>query len=85
MEMLLREHALTLSNSVDVSTTQTYGSVLNSWIAFIQMHNFPLEPNPDTLSFFVVYMSHHIHPKSVRSYLSGLIPEVCLSSVLKSS
>ena len=44
-----------------------------SWITFIQMHNFPLEPNPDTLSFFIVYMSHHIHPKSVRSYLSSLI------------
>ena len=84
MEMLLREHAFTLSNSVDISTSQSYGSALNSWIAFIQMHDFPLEPNPDTLSFFIVYMSHHIHPKSIQSYLSGLVrqlepdfPNVC--------
>ena len=67
---------MALSNSVDVSTDQTYSSALNSWIAFIQMHHFPLEPNPDTLSFFIVYMSHHIWPKSVKSYLSGLVQQL---------
>lgn len=36
------------------------------------MHSFPLDPTPDTLSFFVVYMSHHIEPRSVGSYLSGI-------------
>ena len=76
VDTLLRERALALSNSVDVSSDQTYGSALNSWIAFIQMHHFPLEPNPDTLSFFVVYMSHHIRPKSVKSYLSGLVQQL---------
>jgi hypothetical protein len=40
------------------------------------MHNFPLEPNIDTLSFFIVYMSHHIRPKSVKSYLSGLVQQL---------
>ncbi|PBK83692.1 hypothetical protein ARMGADRAFT_881496, partial [Armillaria gallica] len=35
-------------------------------------HNFPIEPTPDTLSFFVIYMSYHIKPKSVDSYLSGI-------------
>jgi hypothetical protein len=76
METLVRERALALSNSVDVSTSESYGSALNSWITFIHMHHFPLEPNPDTLSFFVVYMSHHIRPKSVKSYLSGLVQQL---------
>ena len=76
MDTLVRERALALSNSVDVSTSNSYGSALNSWIAFTQMHHFPIEPNPDTLSFFVVYMSHHIRPKSVKSYLSGLVQQL---------
>jgi hypothetical protein len=73
MDELLQERALALSNSVDISSDQSYGSALNSWIAFIKMHNFPLELNIDTLSFFIVYMSHHIRPKSVKYYLSGLV------------
>jgi hypothetical protein len=36
------------------------------------MHDFPVDPTPDTLSFFVVFMSHHINPSSVDSYLSGI-------------
>ncbi|KAF9543879.1 hypothetical protein CPC08DRAFT_603875, partial [Agrocybe pediades] len=35
-------------------------------------HNLPIEPSEDTFSFFVVYMSHHISPRSVNSYLSGI-------------
>ncbi|KIK52316.1 hypothetical protein GYMLUDRAFT_128557, partial [Collybiopsis luxurians FD-317 M1] len=35
-------------------------------------HSFPFNPTPDTLSFFIVYMSHHIEPCSVGSYLSGI-------------
>jgi hypothetical protein len=76
MEELLRERAFALSNSVEVSTNETYSSALNSWIAFIKMHDFPLEPNPDSLTFFIVYMSHHIRPKSVKSYLSGLVQQL---------
>ncbi|KJA22750.1 hypothetical protein HYPSUDRAFT_110934, partial [Hypholoma sublateritium FD-334 SS-4] len=36
------------------------------------IHDFPVEPTEDTLSFFVVYMSHHIKPDSVGTYLSGI-------------
>ncbi|KZV79149.1 hypothetical protein EXIGLDRAFT_586385, partial [Exidia glandulosa HHB12029] len=35
-------------------------------------HDMPPDPTPDTLSFFAVYMSHFINPKSVQSYLSGI-------------
>jgi len=36
------------------------------------MHNHPLDPTPDTLSLFTVYMHHHIKPDSVGTYLSGI-------------
>ncbi|KAF8811541.1 hypothetical protein BYT27DRAFT_7221419 [Phlegmacium glaucopus] len=47
-------------------------STLNSYLSFIWLHNFPVNPSPETLSFFTVYMSHHINPCSVASYLSGI-------------
>ena len=71
--MFVHERTVAASNSIDLSTQQTYGSALNSWLAFVEMHHFPIEPSIDTLSFFVVYMSHHISPRSVKSYLSGLV------------
>jgi hypothetical protein len=49
---------------------------LNSWLAFVQLHHFPIEPNPDTMSFFIVYMSRHIRPRSVKSYLSGIVQQL---------
>jgi hypothetical protein len=73
MEALLHERAIAMSRSLELSTRHTYSSALNSWIAFINLHHFDIEPTPDTLSFFVVYMSHQISPRSVKSYLSGLV------------
>lgn len=76
LETLVRERAYALSNSLDLLTRRSYSSALNSWIAFINMHDFPIEPTQDTLSFFIVYMSHHIEPRSVESYLSGLVQQL---------
>jgi len=73
MKTFLRERSLALANSVDPSTRRTYSSALNSWLSFVNMHGFSFEPTQDTLSFFVVYMSHHISPRSVKSYLSGIV------------
>jgi hypothetical protein len=73
VEALLRERAIAMSQSLEISTHHTYSSALNSWIAFVNMHHFDIEPTPDTLSFFVVYMSRQISPRSVKSYLSGLV------------
>ncbi|KAF9026611.1 hypothetical protein BDZ89DRAFT_883478, partial [Hymenopellis radicata] len=36
------------------------------------LHHFPVEPTPDTLSFYVVYMCANIKPRSVASYLTGI-------------
>ncbi|KIJ34231.1 hypothetical protein M422DRAFT_182388 [Sphaerobolus stellatus SS14] len=35
-------------------------------------HNFPIQPTIDMLSFYVVYMCHHIKPSTVGTYLSGI-------------
>jgi hypothetical protein len=33
-------------------------------------------PTEDTISFYVVYMSHHISPRSVTTYLSGIVQQL---------
>ena len=71
-ERLIRERAIALGQAVDNSTWKNYGSALNSYLNFIKMHEYPLEPSPDTLSLFTVYMCHHIKPDSVGTYLSGI-------------
>jgi hypothetical protein len=71
-DRLLRERALALGHAIDTSTWKNYGSALNSYLTFVRIHNFPVEPTPDTLSFFTVFMSYHIKPDSVDSYLSGI-------------
>ena len=48
-ERLIRERAITLGQAVDNSTWKNYGSTLNSYLNFIKMHEYPLEPSPDTV------------------------------------
>ena len=71
-ERLIQERAIALGEAVDNSTWKSYRSALNSYLNFIKMHDYPLEPSPDTLSLFTVYMCHHIKPDSVGTYLSGI-------------
>jgi hypothetical protein len=71
-EWLVREWAVALGSILDPSTRTTYNSHLQSYLTFCKNHQFPITPTPDTLSFYVVYMSHHISPSSVVSYLSGI-------------
>lgn len=75
-ERLVHERAVALGNALDKSTFKTYGSALNSYLAFVKNHNLPVKPTEDTLSFFTVYMSHHINPRSVNSYLSGIVHQL---------
>ena len=83
-EHLLRERAIVLGLAIDHSTLKNYSSALNSYLSFVRIHDFPVEPTPDTLSFYAVFMSHHIEPRSVSTYLSGIcqqlepyFPNVC--------
>ena len=42
----------------------------------MRLHDLPVEPTPDTLSFYTVFMSHHIELRSVRNYLSGICQQL---------
>jgi hypothetical protein len=75
-ERLVRERAIALGQAIDISTWKNYGSALNSYLSFVRMHNMSVEPTPDTLSLFTVYMSHHIKPDSVDTYLSGICQQL---------
>lgn len=75
-DRLLRERAIVLGLAIDLSTLNSYSSALNSYINFVKMHDMPVEPTPDTLSFFTVYMSHQIEPRSVSNYLSGICQQL---------
>ena len=75
-DRLLRERSIALGLAIDTSTLNCYGSALNSYLSFVRLHNLPVEPTPDTLSFFIVFMSHHIEPRSVSSYLSGICQQL---------
>jgi hypothetical protein len=76
LERLARERSIALGLAIDRSTHLNYSSALNSYISFCRLHGFPIEPTPDTLSFYTVYMSHHIKPSSVDSYLSGICQQL---------
>jgi hypothetical protein len=76
MDRLLRECAIALGNTIEPATLRTYNSALTSYLTFIRAHNLPTSPSEDTLSFYVVYMSHHISPRSVTTYLSGIVQQL---------
>ena len=72
MDRLVNERSISLGYSLDSSSFGTYTSALNSYLTFCNLHNLPLDPTPDTLSFYVVFLSSHIEPRLVNSYLSGI-------------
>lgn len=75
-ERLEHERAIALGFALEPASIASYSSALQSYLTFCRLHNFPVEPTPDTLSFYVVYMCHHIKPTSVKSYLSGICSQL---------
>ncbi|CAL1712292.1 unnamed protein product [Somion occarium] len=71
-ERLVHERSIALSHALAKGTKNSYNSALNSYLEFCSIHEFPVEPTQDTLSFYIVFMSHHIEPRSVDNYLSGI-------------
>src|SRR5882724_1607356 len=71
-ERLLRERSLALGHAIEHSTSITYTSHLQSYLSFCKLHNRPIIPTIDTLSFYIVFMCHHINPKYVMAYLSSI-------------
>ncbi|KAG2737772.1 hypothetical protein P692DRAFT_201732639 [Suillus brevipes Sb2] len=76
LERLIHERSILLGLALDNSTFRSYSSHLNSYLAFCNLHQLPIDPTPDTLSYFVTFMSHHIQPRSVDAYLSGIVNQL---------
>jgi hypothetical protein len=72
LDRLIHERSIALGSALDRSTYVNYSSALNSYITFCKLHKRPILPTPDTFSFYIVFMSHHIKPVSVDTYLSGI-------------
>jgi hypothetical protein len=64
-ERLVHERAIALGMVLDKSTLSNYTSALNSYITFCHLHNRPIEPTRDTLSFL-----HRLHVPSHQARLS---------------
>jgi len=76
-EQLEHKRVIALGFSLEPASIASYSSALQSYVTFCHLHDFPIEPTPDTLSFYVVYMRHHIKPTSVKSYLSSEERAIC--------
>ena len=71
-DRLVHVYAFALGCAIEPRTASSYSSALQSYLAFCKSHDFPIDPTPDTLSFYIVFMCHHIKPNSIKSYLSGI-------------
>jgi hypothetical protein len=72
MERLIHERSILLGMAIDMTTAHTYSSAANSYLTFCKLHLLPVDPTPETLSYYITFQSTHINPKSVESYLSGI-------------
>ncbi|KDR74165.1 hypothetical protein GALMADRAFT_71357 [Galerina marginata CBS 339.88] len=72
MDRLIYERSIALGLSINENSNITYTSHLNSYLTFCRLHDLPVGPTEQTLSFFTVFMSSHIKPDSVDSYLSRI-------------
>lgn len=76
LDRLIYERSIALGMTLHPNTQHAYSSHLNSYLTFCKIHRFPILPTPDTLSFFIVFMSHYIRPRSVENYLSGIVSQL---------
>ena len=84
LQQLVYECSILLEMAIYAATHLSYTSALNSYLTFCKLHNFDIDPMPETLSLYVTYQSTFINLKSVDSYLSGIanqmesfFPDVC--------
>jgi hypothetical protein len=71
-ERLFLECSIALGLIIKSSTSTAYDSHLNSFINFCQLRHHMIDPTANTLSYYVVWLSHYIEPCSVDTYLSGI-------------
>jgi hypothetical protein len=72
MDRLIHERSILLGMAIDNTTANTYTSATNSYLTFCKLHHLPIDPTPETLSYYITFQSSHINPKSVASYLAGI-------------
>lgn len=56
--------------SIKTSTVLSYSSTLDPYLEFCRLHDFPITPSIDNLTFYIVFVSRHV-PSTVSVYLSG--------------
>ena len=76
MECLIIGHSITLDYALDHFTQASYSSALNSYLTFSQLHHLDPRPTMNTLFLYITFISHHIEPCSVCSYLAGIVSEL---------
>ena len=76
LQQLVYERSILLGMAIDTATHLSYTSALNSYLTFCKLHDFDIDPTPETLSLYVTYQSTFINPKSVDSYLSGIVNQM---------
>lgn len=79
--------------SFPASSFSSYCSALNFYLNFVRLQDIDIKSMQDTLSFYIVYMSHHIEPRLVCMYLAGIcnqlevyysqIHEICNLSLVR--
>jgi hypothetical protein len=72
LDHLIHKRSIRLGVAIDNSTANTYTSTTNLYLTFCKLHNIPIDPTSETLSYYITFKSSHINPKSVESYLSGI-------------
>ncbi|KAF8997015.1 hypothetical protein BDQ17DRAFT_1196212, partial [Cyathus striatus] len=75
-EHLLQECAITFGYGIDCSTLSNYSSTLNSYLSFCKSHTLPIKPSSDTLSLYIIFMSHYVKTSSISTYLSSIVHEL---------
>ncbi|KIJ34473.1 hypothetical protein M422DRAFT_100724, partial [Sphaerobolus stellatus SS14] len=88
LECLVHECAITLGCVLEASSPTAYDSATHSFLTFCNNHQISIDPTPDTLNLYIVYMCHFVKPNSVRSYLSGIcnklepiFPNICCTKL----
>lgn len=75
LDRLRHERATALGFALETRTQHVYNSSTISWLNFCKLHNFPNEPNADTLSIYATWMcgaEHPVKPSIVVGHLSGI-------------
>ena len=65
-----------LSNSLSKSSQLSYNAAIRSYLHFCNLHNLPIEPTADTLSFYITFASFYVKPQTLSSYLSGICSQL---------